>query len=151
MVIRRKNFKPFTEETVAENVGKLVGVHWNAHENCWSVVSFKSRKSVGKVIGHTSNIVLHNISFAVDKTKKQNALEKGSKDRHTFVVGIFSGVAEVAENELSDVKLKYQKDDNENPFIGSDGHNMNGHSVVFMVDSKVIKIKSKGENQNEKI
>lgn len=128
---RRKNFKPITEEMAQELTGALVGVHWNAHEKCWSVVAFNSRKTEKKVIGHTDRLVLEDITFKVSLSKKKAALEKGKKDRHTFIVGIFAGMGENITSNQSKGKFFYDVSDNEQPFKDVNGHSLIGENAYF--------------------
>lgn len=67
--------------------GQLVGVHWNAHKNCWSIVEMKSRKSTGVVLGYASNLTLEDATFLIVKSKQKKVRDTGTKDRHAFVVG----------------------------------------------------------------
>lgn len=65
----------------------LVGVHWNAHQQVWSIVQFKSRHSVGLVLGYASEITLRDVTTHIDKSKQKKVIESGTKDRHAFIVG----------------------------------------------------------------
>lgn len=119
------------------NEGKtLVGVHWNSHRNCWSVVNMKSRKTVGLLNTHMQTLVLSDISFKVDLSKKRKALEIGKKDRHTFIVGYL-------ENETFDTfdlsKIDYNVKDNNEPF-NLDGQSILGENVYFENNGKVYLI-----------
>ena len=74
--------------------GMLVGVHWNSHKNKYSVVAFPSRHTVGLVVGYVDSITLKDCTFHIDKTKQRIVREKGTKERHAFVVGIVDGIGE---------------------------------------------------------
>lgn len=65
----------------------LVGVHWNAHKNCWSIVSMKSRHTTGLVLGYCREITLRDVTTHIDKSKQKKVIESGKKDRHAFIVG----------------------------------------------------------------
>jgi len=82
--------------------GQLVGVHWNSHKNIWSIVEFKTRKTVGLVLGYAEQVTLKNCTVKIDESKKRKALEKGQKDRHAFIVGeiVNCGKSEKLENSL---------------------------------------------------
>ena len=134
---RRKNFKPITEEMAQELTGALVGVHWNAHEKCWSVVAFNSRKTEKKVIGHTNRLMLEDITFKVSLSKKKAALEKGKKDRHTFIVGIFAGMDK--KITTSKGKFFYDVTDNAEPFKDVNGGSLIGENAYFSSLGKVFR------------
>lgn len=134
----RKNFKPITKEVETSLKGELVGVHYNAHEKCWSVVSFKSRKTVAKLAGHAPTLVLDDISFKVDLSKKRKAFEKGTKDRHTFIVGVFVGLDE--KKLISKGKLFYNPTDNIQPFKNVNGESVVGKKVYFSKGGKVYQV-----------
>lgn len=112
----------------------LVGIHWNSHKKCWSVVNFKSRKTVGLLKDHMSELLLSDISFKVDLSKKRKALEKGSKDRHTFIVGSLEEFGEYGTIS----PIKYQKEDNIHPFKDIEGNEIVGRSLYFSKDGKVF-------------
>lgn len=65
----------------------LVGVHWNAHKNVWSIVRMNSRKSVGLVLGYAPFVTLKDVTTHIDKTKQKKVIDSGVKDRHAFLVG----------------------------------------------------------------
>lgn len=114
----------------------LVGVHWNSHKSCWSVVNFKSRRTVGLLRAHMPSLSLEDVSFKVDLSKKRKALEKGSKDRHTFIVGYLNNVDNI---EVIGDKIQYKKDNNIEPFISSQGNSLVGESLYFGEDGRVYK------------
>lgn len=78
-------FTPRFDRTIER--GCLVGVHWNKHQEVWSIVAMKSRKSIGLVVGYADEITLKNVTFHIEKSKQAKVRELGSKDRHAFVVG----------------------------------------------------------------
>lgn len=65
----------------------LVGVHWNAHKNCWSIVGMKSRHTTALVLGYCQEITLRDVTTHIDKSKQKKVIELGKKDRHAFMVG----------------------------------------------------------------
>lgn len=67
----------------------LVGVHWNAHKKCWSIVGMKSRKTTALVLGYCDEITLRDVTTHIDKSKQRKVIESptGAKDRHAFMVG----------------------------------------------------------------
>jgi hypothetical protein len=65
----------------------LVGVHWNAHKKIFSIVSMKSRNSVGLVLGYANQVTLRDCTTKIDKSKQKKVIESGVKDRHAFIVG----------------------------------------------------------------
>lgn len=67
----------------------LVGVHWNSHKNCWSIVKMNSRHGVGLVLGYCQEITLRDVTTHIDKSKQKKVIESptGAKDRHAFMVG----------------------------------------------------------------
>jgi hypothetical protein len=82
--------KGFTSREGREVVqGQLVGVHWNSHRACWSIVEFKSRNTIGRVLGYADQVTLDNCTVKIDQAKKKKLLETGVKDRHAFIVGEF--------------------------------------------------------------
>ena len=83
--MKLNKFRPRHDRTIEK--GQLVGVHWNSHQSCWSIVAFKSRKAVGLVIGYADDVTLENVTFHIDKAKQKSVREKGTKDRHAFLVG----------------------------------------------------------------
>jgi hypothetical protein len=85
--INMEKFISRLDRTIDENT--LVGVHWNAHQKIWSIVAFKSRHSVGLVLGYAKEITLRDCTTHIDKAKQKKVLESptGAKDRHAFIVG----------------------------------------------------------------
>lgn len=83
--IAMENFVSRMGRTIDKNT--LVGVHWNAHKNCWSIVGMKSRHGVGLVLGYCQEITLRDVTTHIDKSKQKNVVESGTKDRHAFIVG----------------------------------------------------------------
>lgn len=85
--------------TVEKNT--LVGVHWNAHRSCWSIVQMKSRNTIGLVIGYADNLTLTDCTVKIDKSKQKNVRDSGVKDRHAFIVGRFENFnVEAPEKKL---------------------------------------------------
>lgn len=82
--------------------GQLVGVHYNAHRNTWSVVEMKSRKTVGLVLGYTDAISLIKCTVKIDKAKQRLVRNKQHKDRHAFIVGYVDDIGkfEILENSI---------------------------------------------------
>ena len=99
-MIAEKNFTPRLGRTLDKNT--LVGVHWNAHKNCWSIVAMKSRKTVGLVLGYCQEITLRDVTAHIDKSKQKKVLESPTqaKDRHAFMVGYIEelGYTELEKN-----------------------------------------------------
>lgn len=67
--------------------GQTVAVHWNAHQNCYSIVEMKSANTIGKVLGYADYVTMADVKTKIDKSKKKKSLENMVKDRHTFLVG----------------------------------------------------------------
>ncbi|MFJ8247330.1 hypothetical protein [Peribacillus asahii] len=67
--------------------GDLVGMHWNAHQDCYSIVSMKSRNTVGLVLGYADSATLVDCTVKIDKSKQKKVWNTGTKDRHAFIVG----------------------------------------------------------------
>lgn len=82
--------------------GQLVGVHWNSHQNVFSVVEFKSRRTAGKVLGYVDRITLTDCTVKIDKSKQKSVRENNRKDRHAFIVGYVQdiGVVQKFENGI---------------------------------------------------
>lgn len=79
-------FTPRNNRTIQQ--GDLVAVHWNSHQNTWSIVEMKSQKTIGLVKGYAHELTLTNaVTFKIDKTKQRTVIEHGAKDRHAFVIG----------------------------------------------------------------
>ena len=85
--------------------GMLVGVHWNSHKDCYSVLAMKSKKTTGLVLGYVDSIELSQVTFKIEEATQKKVREQGTKDRHAFVVGY---VVNVGINSLRE--LKYHKD-----------------------------------------
>lgn len=117
--------------------GTLVGIHWNSHKKCWSVVNFKSRKTHTLLKCHMSVLYLKDISFKIDNSKKKKALEIGKKDRHTFIVGYLCDNIELGST--FDGKVKYCVNDNNEPFKDENGCSIIGKMLYFSQDGKVYK------------
>lgn len=83
--IAMENFTSRMGRTIDKNT--LVGVHWNAHQDCWSIVKFNSRHSVGHVLGYCQEITLRDCTTHIDKSKQKKVREGTAKDRHAFIVG----------------------------------------------------------------
>lgn len=85
--MNKEKFTSRMGRTIDKNT--LVGVHWNAHQNVWSIVQFKSRHSVGLVLGYASEITLRDVTTHIDKSKQKKVLNSPTqaKDRHAFMVG----------------------------------------------------------------
>lgn len=83
--IAMQKFTPRMGRTIDKNT--LVGVHWNAHKKIWSIVAFKSRKTVGLVLGYASQVTLRDVTTHIDKTKQKKVIDSNVKDRHAFMVG----------------------------------------------------------------
>jgi hypothetical protein len=97
--IAMENFESRMGRTIDKNT--LVGVHWNAHKKCWSIVAMKSRKSVGLVLGYCQEITLRDVTTHIDKSKQKKVIETGTKDRHAFIVGYIEDlVFEKLENNI---------------------------------------------------
>lgn len=73
-------------------LGQLVGIHWNSHQNVYSVVEFKSRKMVGKVLGYVDRITLADCTVKIDISKQISVRKLNRKDRHAFIVGCIESV-----------------------------------------------------------
>lgn len=88
--IKKINIEQF-ESREGRNIDKnsLVGVHWNSHKNCWSIVSMKSRHTTGLVLGYCQEITLRDVTTHIDKSKQKKVLASPTqaKDRHAFMVG----------------------------------------------------------------
>lgn len=113
--------------------GQLVGVHWNSHKNCWSIVSMKSRKSTGVVLGYASNITLEDVSFHIDKSKQKYVKENLKKERHAFVVG------KIVSFECTDEKIEmplYYNPLKVDTFV--DGISYHARGVVFPLDGAMV-------------
>lgn len=116
---------------------QLVGIHWNSHKKCWSVVNFKSRKTIGLLSSHEKSLVLSDVSFKVDISKYKKAKEKGVKDRHTFIVG-YMHHKDVCIDNLT--KIQYDVKDLIEPFKSVNNDSLIGKSLFFDVDMKVYLI-----------
>jgi len=97
--MNKEKFTSRMGRTVEKNM--LVGVHWNAHKNCWSIVQFKSRHAVGLVLGYAENITLRDCTTHIDKSKQKKVRVTEKKDRHAFIVGyVESFEPEGLDNQL---------------------------------------------------
>lgn len=83
--------------------GTLVAFHWNAHRACYSVIKMNSKKTVGRVIGYTDTIVMENVYFVFQESKRNYTIETGKKERHSFIVGEFVSFEKGEEKYDSDL------------------------------------------------
>jgi len=62
--------------------GLYVKVYWNLHKHCYSI------RHDHKVIAHTNNINLIDVTFKVSEASRQRVLRDRRKNVHAFVEGI---------------------------------------------------------------
>ncbi len=75
-------FDPFKDRTL--NLEETVKIYRCLHRK-GTVFSIQQN---GKVIGHSSNISLQNVSFTVNPSGKRRAIQTGQRNVHAFVRGI---------------------------------------------------------------
>jgi hypothetical protein len=73
--------------SIARFAGRKVLVYWNLHKNMYSVMDAVTRR----VITHTRNIRLNNVTFKVSEAGRQRVLREGRKNVHAFVCGEVDG------------------------------------------------------------
>jgi hypothetical protein len=69
--------------SIARFAGRKVLVYWNLHKNMYSVMDAVTRR----VITHTRNIRLNNVTFKVSEAGRRSVLHEKRKNVHAFVVG----------------------------------------------------------------
>lgn len=80
-------FKDGVNMSMEELSNTLVGVHWNSHQDTFSIVKLKSKRSVGTVIGYADYVELENCYTFIEKSKQKVVREQGRKERHAFICG----------------------------------------------------------------
>jgi len=68
------------------NEGDLVEVHYNLHEGGFSITNVKS----GLVVARAPYVHLINVRTKVSEKSRQRVIEKGSKNVHAKIVGIYT-------------------------------------------------------------
>ena len=67
---------------------KRVRVYWNLHRDCYSVLDWQSRsKKKGKLIAHTSHLMLEDAKFIVQPSGNKRVREEKQKNVHAFIEG----------------------------------------------------------------
>lgn len=77
--------------------GMLVGLHFNAKRNDYSVVEMKSLKTAGKVLGYVKRGKVKNGYTLIGKAGQKEVRNSKQKNRHAFIVGTWEGF-ELTEN-----------------------------------------------------
>ncbi len=69
-----------------------VYVYYNLHKKVWSIKALEGPEK-GRVIGHSSMVVLENCTFKVSEAGRQRVLREQRKNVHAGVVGTLVAVA----------------------------------------------------------
>lgn len=69
-----------------------VFVYYNLHKKVWSIKALEGENK-GKVIAHSSMVVLENCTFKVSEAGRQRVLKEKRKNVHAGVVGQLVAVA----------------------------------------------------------
>lgn len=120
-----------------------VAVYFNLHKRLFSVVCLeKGHPMKGRVIKHTDEVDLVDVTFKVREGGRQKVLREKKKNVHAFVIGTMKPFDEVTEYFTEQSKLKriqynpykYSSfvDKQENPV-----HNAEYAMLVVLGDSKV--------------
>ena len=119
-----------------------VFVYYNLHKSCWSIKALEGAQK-GKVIEHAKQVILFDAVPRVSEAGRQRVLKERSKNVHAGIIGkLFMHSTEVVENSSAGFKeITYNpykfctfvyKDDNDNPYNGSD--------VVYMTNRRVFEV-----------
>lgn len=114
------------------NATTKVFVYFNLHKKCWSVKALDGEKK-GRVIMHTQELSLRDITFKVSEAGRQRVLAEKRKNVHAGVVGYLD--EPVAGKEWTLVRY--------NPYVAGHFFNCdNGHPVhtadwAVLADRKV--------------
>lgn len=79
------NVKPLNSEAY---IGCVVRIYRNLHNGLMSVQGKVNGN--WKVIGHTANLSLQDVTFKVSLKARERVLRSGKKEVHAFIVGVVS-------------------------------------------------------------
>jgi hypothetical protein len=81
--------KSFTQSQIKDGV--KVGVYFNLHKNCFSVIS-REKYNYGKILFHSNYIDLKDVNFKVRQAGRSKVIKEQRKNVHAFCYGkIFTG------------------------------------------------------------
>lgn len=78
-----------TPSLSTELAGTRVEVYWNLHKHLFSVRPLEGPYK-GRVVAHTDNLDLYDVTFTVQPKGRQRVLTEGRKNVHAFVRGVAS-------------------------------------------------------------
>lgn len=70
--------------------GTKIKAYFNIHKNLFSFVAMEGEYR-GRVVGHSSNLILSDVEFKVSKAGNRRVLLERHKNVHAFVVGSLCG------------------------------------------------------------
>ena len=87
----KKMLSSFEDMARLVNPNKRVRVYKNLHKDCWSVWQ------EGKVLFHTQEIHLRDVTFLVLESGRQRVLKEKRKNVHAFVCGFLTQGLDIGE------------------------------------------------------
>lgn len=83
-----------------------VATYWNLHRKLWSVVATEGENK-GRVIFHTPELYLNDVSFVVRKSGRNRVLREGKKNVHAFAKGTITPTGSYVESKLPSFRITY--------------------------------------------
>ena len=62
-------------------------VYKNLRNGLWSITEATATGGRGKLIGHASHVILHDVRFVVRESRRQAVVEKKCREVHAWAVG----------------------------------------------------------------
>lgn len=76
--------KSFTHSKIKDGV--KVGVYFNLHKNCFSVMS-REKYNYGKILFHSNHVDLKDVNFKVRQAGRNKVIKEQRKNVHAFCYG----------------------------------------------------------------
>ena len=83
-----------------------VFVYYNLHKKVFSVKALEGPRK-GRVVAHTNEITLQDVTFRVSQAGRARVLKEQRKNVHAGVVGFWSGTVDPAVRDHSDIAITY--------------------------------------------
>lgn len=110
-----KRVIPFYQWNYASQIfaSEKVRVYFNLHKKCFSVKS----KKTNRVLFHTNEIHLHDVTYKVSQSGRQRVLKEQRKNVHAYVDGKIGAIGSIHNNGYINVTYNPYKYDS---FVNKD-------------------------------
>lgn len=108
-----------------------VFVYYNLHKKVFSVKALEGVNK-GRVVAHSSEITLHDVTFRVSQAGRARVIAEQKKNVHAGVVGQWDGAVDPVVRDTSDISITY------NPYKYSTFVYADGEQPVYTADQAYL-------------